>query len=165
MQCKMCNTSYCSCKSACPSCHLDNSIVYFINDVIKDWLTPAQAKENKTKFKDYYKKIDSYSLMEYLSWAMDEEHFQEALKNYVETKQTNNRRWEIDTIKVSWQPNPNQMCEIIGDKIWWRCKYCGQIWRYSKWKQCPMYWITPKNEEENKENISENNETLGSTVS
>lgn len=136
----MCNTSYCSCKSACPSCHINNDVIYFINEVIRDWLTPAQAKENKEKFKEYYKIVDAYSMMEYLNWVMDEEHFQLAIENYRSWKTKSKKQFkQDDTIKISWKPNPNPMCEIVWDKVWGRCRWCWSIARYIKWKQCPMY--------------------------
>ena len=141
MQCKMCNNSYCSCKSSCSSCHLDNSIVYFINEVIKNWLTPAQAKENKKILVDNYKQIDAYTMMEYLTWVMSEESFQLAKQSYDEKKSSKKIKQKIDTIKVSWKPNPNPECEITGDKTRGRCVYCGRIARYVKWTICPMYWI------------------------
>ena len=153
----MCNTSYCACKSSCPSCHINNDIIYFVNEVIKDWLTPAQAKENIEKIKGYYKQIDAYSLMEYLSWTMDEEKFKESLEQYKAWKLPRKIKpqWD-DTIKISWQPNPNPECEIIWDKVWWRCRRCARIARYSKWTQCPMYWIEVKNEETQGSTVVEN---------
>ena len=39
--------------------------------------------------KEYYKQIDAYSLMEYLSWTMDEEKFKEKIK-LVEVFKSNN---------------------------------------------------------------------------
>lgn len=147
----MCGTSYCSCKSACSSCHLTNNIIYFINDVIKHWLTPAQAKENKETLKQYYQKIDSYSMMEYLTWIMDEEKFQEALENFQNNKVVKKNYQKSEVVDTTWRVNPNEMC-FFPEWCWpWgRCIYCNSIKREMKNKKCPKY--------------IQNQETLGSTV-
>lgn len=136
MQCKMCNNSYCSCKNSCSMCHLTNDVIYFINSVINNWLTPAEAKENKETLKKYYKQIDSFSMMEYLKGLMDEEHFQLALEKFKEKKQHKAAK-KNEIIDTSWRVNPNEECVFPQwSDIWGRCLYCNGIKRYMKWKKC-----------------------------
>lgn len=149
MQCRMCNNSYCSCKSSCSSCHLDNNIIYFINDVIKNWLTPAQAKENKEVLSNYYKKIDALTMKEYLLKEMDEEKFQEAVASYEQDR--NKKAYQkSEVVDVSDKVNPWEECVYPewADKAWGRCMYCNRVIRYAKWTPCPrrksvIEWETP----------------------
>lgn len=149
----MCNNSYCSCKSSCSSCHLDNKVIYFINDVIKNWLTPAQAKENKDKLKEYYNKIDALTMMDYLIWNITEEKFLEGVEAYKDNK--NKKKYQIsEVVDVSNKVNPWEECVFPqGSGPWGRCIYCNSVRRYSTWKLC-----------ERRKSIVWNIETLGSTV-
>lgn len=141
MKCMMCNNSYCSCKSKCSKCWLDNSIVYVVNDCIKNWLTVEEARNNKSTIQEYWKKIDAITLVEYIHWAIDKSKFDEAIENY-KKKSTPVRQPKKEVIPSPLlnTPNPNEMCVFPdGWDIWSRCIYCNSIKRYMNGKPCPKH--------------------------
>ena len=137
MKCKMCNNSYCSCKSQCSLCWLDNNTVYFINEAITNWLSQEEAKKNKALLSEYKWKIDSITIVEYIHWGITKEKFDEAVSLYKQTPSTPEKKEYVSPFL--WKPNPDEMCVFPeGWDIWSRCIYCNKIKRYMKDKPCPQ---------------------------
>lgn len=137
MKCKMCNNSYCSCKSKCSLCWLDNGSVYFINEAITNWLSIDEAKKNKALLCEYQNKIDTITLIEYIHWSISKEKLDEAVDLYHKKPAPKTK----ETISpLVWKPNPKEQCVFPewGD-IWSRCLYCNSIKRYMRDKPCPQH--------------------------
>lgn len=138
MKCIMCGTSYCSCKSKCSVCWLNNKDIYFINECINNWLTKEEAKANKGLLVEYNKKVDSVTMVMYIHWEIDDEKLQETVEHY-KNKAIPERKKPTYNPMLG-KPNPNETCKFPewGD-IWSRCIYCNNIKRYMKDKPCPQY--------------------------
>lgn len=146
----------CSCKGwGCKICNASNQLVAFHNELMKFWLSKEKLKENLAVVKNNLNKIDSFTLYEYLSWAIDEEKFNEAVESYKPSNRfkTNPKKSEVADFKPT--ANPDSHHKFPGRWAWMRCQYCNGIRKYCEKENCPM-WI--ENQKEKWE------ETIGSTV-
>ena len=130
----------CSCKwGGCKICWASNRLISLHNDLMKFGLPKEVLKEKLTEANRYLDKIDSFTLYEYLSWQIDEETFDEALKGFISTKRNYVKKRESEVVDTTWRVNPERMCHFLGNSPWDRCVYCNSIRKYMKWKECPKF--------------------------
>ena len=151
----------CSCKGwGCKICWASNKQISLHNDLLKFWLSKEMLKENLNKINWYLDKIDSYTLYEFISGAIDEEKFNEAVASYKIWFRTYTPKKKVDEVKdFKPTPNPETHHKWNETSIRSRCQYCNCIKKYCGKEECPM-WIWNKKEENT---TSEWWETQGTT--
>ena len=138
-------TTKCSCKWwGCKICGASNKIISFHNDLMKFGLSKETITSKLSEINGYLWKIDTYTLYEYYSGAIDEEKFNEALENYKPHRKVHVSKTAYqEVVDTTWRVNPKKACVYKGSSPWDRCIYCNSIRRYMEWKECPKYKETP----------------------
>lgn len=132
-------TTKCSCRWwGCKICNASNRLISLHNDLIKFWLSVDKVKENLKLIQSYLDKIDSYTLYEYLSWAIDEEAFNVALTEF-SPKKIYKRTKKDEVVDTSKNVNPEKKHKFNWDSIRDRCVYCNCIRKYCWKEDCPKY--------------------------
>lgn len=143
MKCELCNkNTRCSCRGwGCSWCNNNNKAVSFNNELIKFWLDKSIIRDKLKWIRWYVDKIDSYTMYEFLSDTISEEEFNKAVENYNPKQRViSTKDWIVKLV------NPNKMCYYEFPGTWSRCKYCGKIYKFMQWKECPAYQEKTKDE-------------------
>lgn len=111
-----------------------------MNDLLKFWVDKQHIRDNLATIKWYAGKVDAYSTYEYITGAIDEEKFNEAMTNYKKPAVRNYvPKKTSEVVDTTGRVNPAKACVFKGNSPWDRCIYCNSIRKYMKGQECLKY--------------------------
>ena len=150
MQCNLCNKpTRCSCKGGgCNWCNATNQQIKVQNEILSFGASKEQVLAKKMDIWNYYNKIDSYTLYEYVVETIDKDKLDELVAEYKGNVVASS---SFVPKKMEYLPNPQKFHQWLGLGKRSTCKFCGSVRFYAKEnEECPQ-WVGNLNKEE-KEN-------------